>query len=58
MNESLSDPAFWGRLQFGFTLIYHYLFPQPAMGWAGFLCIGNGVQLIPERKNTIEPSGV
>jgi cytochrome bd ubiquinol oxidase subunit I len=36
MNASLSDPAFWGRFQFGFTLIYHYLFPQLTMGLAWF----------------------
>ena len=32
-----SDPAFWSRLQFGFTLAYHYLFPQLTMGLAWFL---------------------
>src|SRR6516164_59385 len=37
MNSSLSDPAFWSRFQFGFTLIYHYLFPQLTMGLAWFL---------------------
>jgi len=37
MNSSLSDPAFWSRLQFGFTLTYHYLFPQLTMGLAWFL---------------------
>jgi cytochrome d ubiquinol oxidase subunit I len=37
MNSNLSDPAFWSRLQFGFTLIYHYLFPQLTMGLAWFL---------------------
>ena len=37
MNGSLSDPAFWSRFQFGFTLIYHYLFPQLTMGLAWFL---------------------
>ena len=26
------DPAFWSRLQFAFTLTYHYLFPQLTMG--------------------------
>src|SRR4030095_12961124 len=31
------DPAFWSRLQFGFTLTYHYLFPQLTMGLAWFL---------------------
>ena len=37
MNVSLSDPAFWSRFQFGFTLTYHYLFPQLTMGLAWFL---------------------
>jgi cytochrome d ubiquinol oxidase subunit I len=37
MNASVSDPAFWSRVQFGFTLIYHYLFPQLTMGLAWFL---------------------
>jgi cytochrome d ubiquinol oxidase subunit I len=37
MNSNLSDPAFWSRLQFGFTLSYHYLFPQLTMGLAWFL---------------------
>jgi cytochrome d ubiquinol oxidase subunit I len=33
----ISDPAFWSRLQFGFTITYHYLFPQLTMGLAWFL---------------------
>jgi cytochrome d ubiquinol oxidase subunit I len=37
MNSSLSDPAFWSRFQFGFTLVYHYLFPQLTMGLAWFV---------------------
>jgi cytochrome bd ubiquinol oxidase subunit I len=37
MNTSLSDPAFWSRFQFGFTIVYHYLFPQLTMGLAWFL---------------------
>src|SRR5258708_33472851 len=38
MNPSnLADPAFWSRLQFAFTLTYHYLFPQLTMGLAWFL---------------------
>jgi hypothetical protein len=36
MNLNLSDPAFWSRLQFGFTVTYHYLFPQLTMGLAWF----------------------
>ena len=37
MNSNLPDPAFWSRFQFGFTLTYHYLFPQLTMGLAWFL---------------------
>jgi cytochrome d ubiquinol oxidase subunit I len=37
MTSNLPDPAFWSRLQFGFTLTYHYLFPQLTMGLAWFL---------------------
>ena len=29
---SASDPLFWHRLQFGFTITFHYLFPQLTMG--------------------------
>ena len=37
MNSNLYDPSFWSRLQFAFTLTYHYLFPQLTMGLAWFL---------------------
>lgn len=37
MNESLSDPTLWHRIQFAFTITYHYLFPQLTMGIAWFL---------------------
>lgn len=37
MTSNLGDPAFWSRFQFGFTLVYHYLFPQLTMGLAWFL---------------------
>jgi len=37
MSPNLSDPAFWSRLQFGFTVTYHYFFPQLTMGLAWFL---------------------
>ena len=30
----MSDPLFWHRLQFGFTITFHYLFPQLTMGLA------------------------
>lgn len=31
------DPALWHRLQFAFTIVYHYLFPQLTMGIVWFL---------------------
>ncbi|HET9326593.1 MAG TPA: cytochrome ubiquinol oxidase subunit I [Candidatus Eisenbacteria bacterium] len=30
----MSDALFWHRLQFAFTIVYHYLFPQLTMGLA------------------------
>src|SRR6266498_4000871 len=37
MSSFLSDPGAWSRLQFAFTITYHYLFPQFTMGLACFL---------------------
>jgi cytochrome d ubiquinol oxidase subunit I len=37
MNAMLYDSLFWSRIQFAFTIIYHYLFPQLTMGLAWFL---------------------
>src|SRR2546428_7777082 len=37
MNSIFNDPCFWHRLHFGFTIVYHYLFPQLTMGLAWFL---------------------
>ncbi len=37
MQASLADPALWHRVQFAFTITYHYLFPQLTMGLAWFL---------------------
>jgi cytochrome d ubiquinol oxidase subunit I len=30
----MTDPLFWHRVQFGFTITFHYLFPQLTMGLA------------------------
>ncbi|MGZ3480294.1 MAG: cytochrome ubiquinol oxidase subunit I, partial [Myxococcaceae bacterium] len=30
----MTDALFWHRLHFGFTVTYHYLFPQLTMGLA------------------------
>jgi cytochrome bd ubiquinol oxidase subunit I len=37
MNDIVTNPAFWSRIQFAFTITYHYLFPQLTMGLAWFL---------------------
>src|SRR5438552_8225395 len=39
MNATLNDPVFWHRLQFGFTITYHYLFPQLTMGLAWLIVL-------------------
>jgi cytochrome d ubiquinol oxidase subunit I len=33
-DEKLADALFWHRLQFAFTAVYHYIFPQLTMGLA------------------------
>jgi len=37
MSSHFYDPAVWSRIQFAFTITYHYLFPQLTMGLAWFL---------------------
>jgi cytochrome d ubiquinol oxidase subunit I len=41
----MSDPLFWHRLQFGFTITYHYLFPQLTMGLALLIVVMKGLGL-------------
>jgi cytochrome d ubiquinol oxidase subunit I len=36
---AMDDATFWSRVQFGFTITYHYLFPQLTMGLAPFLAL-------------------
>src|SRR4051812_46628042 len=36
---SMTDALLWHRIQFGFTITYHYLFPQLTMGLALLLVI-------------------
>jgi cytochrome bd-type quinol oxidase subunit 2 len=33
-ERPMTDALFWHRVQFGFTITYHYLFPQLTMGLA------------------------
>src|SRR6188472_2333506 len=35
----MTDPILWHRLQFAFTIVYHYLFPQLTMGLALLIVI-------------------
>src|SRR5499425_1116968 len=35
----MSDALFWHRLQFAFTIVYHYLFPQLTMGLAFLIVV-------------------
>jgi cytochrome d ubiquinol oxidase subunit I len=41
----MSDPLFWHRLQFGFTITFHYIFPQLTMGLALLIVGMKGIGL-------------
>jgi len=41
----VSDPLFWHRLQFGFTITFHYIFPQLTMGLALLIVIMKAIGL-------------
>ncbi len=43
----LSNPLLWHRLQFAFTIVYHYLFPQLTMGLALLIVVMKGLALRP-----------
>jgi len=40
-----SDALFWHRLQFAFTIVYHYLFPQLTMGLAFLIVVMKAIAL-------------
>jgi cytochrome d ubiquinol oxidase subunit I len=44
---TLSNPLLWHRLQFAFTIVYHYLFPQLTMGLALLIVVMKGLALRP-----------
>ena len=46
----MSDYLFWHRLQFGFTITYHYLFPQLTMGLALLIVVLKGIGLRTGRR--------
>src|SRR6476661_1382198 len=41
----MSDPLLWHRLQFAFTIVYHYLFPQLTMGLALLIVVMKSLAL-------------
>jgi cytochrome d ubiquinol oxidase subunit I len=41
----LDDALFWHRLQFAFTIVYHYLFPQLTMGLALLIVVMKSLAL-------------
>ncbi len=51
------DGAMWHRIQFAFTLSYHYLFPQLTMGLAWFLVYWKWRRFGLVRKGTIRLPG-
>ena len=46
----MADPLFWHRLQFAFTIVYHYLFPQLTMGLALVIVVLKGLALRPSGE--------
>lgn len=46
----MDDALFWHRLQFAFTVIYHYLFPQLIMGLAPVLVLWKWRALRPGNE--------
>src|ERR1051326_8177212 len=41
----MTGPTFWHRVQFGFTITFHYLFPQLTMGLALLIVVLKAVAL-------------
>jgi len=41
----MHDAVFWHRLQFAFTIVFHYLFPPLTMGLAPLIVIWKGISL-------------
>jgi cytochrome d ubiquinol oxidase subunit I len=41
----MANPLFWHRLQFAFTIVYHYLFPQLSIGLALLIVVMKALAL-------------
>ena len=46
----MSNPLFWHRLQFAYTIIFHYLFPQLTMGLALLIVVFKAIGLRTRRS--------
>jgi cytochrome d ubiquinol oxidase subunit I len=55
----MSDDLVWRRIQFAFTVTYHYLFPQLTMGLALLIIIFKALALRAggERHNEVIARG-
>ena len=55
----MSDGLLWHRIQFAFTVTYHYLFPQLTMGLSLLIVIFKALALRKggERYNEVAGSG-
>ena len=48
----MEDMIFYGRMQFAFTITFHYIFPQLTMGLSLMIVILNGSIYAPKSINT------
>ncbi len=48
----MTDALLWHRIQFGFTITYHYLFPQLTMGLALLILILK-IRAVAERGRAL-----
>jgi hypothetical protein len=58
MSNSLNDAVFWHRLQFAFTITYHYLFPQLTMGAAWFIVAWKWLAMRTGDQRYVKASGL
>ena len=53
----MTDALLWHRIQFAFTITYHYLFPQLTMGLALFIVVFKSLALRPATSRTTRSPG-
>lgn len=53
----MSDPLVWHRLQFAFTIVYHYLFPQLTMGLALLIVVLKAISLRSSPSTSLGTRG-